>query len=65
MISNLDKYKKDLEKLIKKGKSLYFSIRKECEFEVSDLPNEDTPSNFKEEYQEWYSEALIIIKQIR
>jgi len=25
---------------------------------------DDPPSNFKEEYQEWYSEALAIIKQI-
>ena len=64
MISNIEKYKKDLESLIKKGKSLYISIRKECGIQDSDLPTESTPSNFQEEYQEWYSEALSIIRQV-
>lgn len=64
MTSNLERYKADLEKLIKKGKSLYISIRKECDFQDNDLPAESIHSNFQEEYQEWYSEALAVIKQI-
>ena len=64
MTSNLGRYKTDLERLIEKGKSLYISIRKECGVQDNDLPKESTSSNFREEYQEWYSEALAIITQI-
>jgi len=42
MTSNLDRYKQDLEKPIKKGKSLYFSIRKKCDFKDNDSPKKHT-----------------------
>ena len=64
MTSNLEKYKKDLEKLIEKGKLLHIDIKKQVGGQDNDLSEKSTALNFGEEYQEWYSEALIIIKQI-
>jgi len=73
MISNLEKYKKDLENLINKGNLLYFAIVAECypnkkkEFlDSKGVDNEfiDKLPDFDSEYQEWYSEANIIIKQL-
>lgn len=74
-LSNLDKYKEDLKKLIDRGTTLFNSMQLECypiEFKeayekalkekyepfVKKLPK------FGSEYQAWYSEALIIIKQL-
>ncbi len=74
MISNLEKYKKDLDRLILNGEMLLNAMRYEAlpeEFEKQGkkiLKNkkykefvEKLPS-FKEEYQSWYSEALTLIK---
>jgi len=75
MISNLTKYKKDLGELISTGVDLLMAMQYEChpeEFEkqlkpklkkeylgfVKKLPN------FKQSYQSWYSEALILLKQL-
>ena len=74
MISNLEKYKKDLEQLIIEGDSLFNAIQFECypkEFktQVRKAFNEKQYSellknlpSFKEKYQYWYSESLSIIK---
>lgn len=67
MISNLERYKKDLERLIQSGKQLLHSIQKEYtpeqyeewgEAKLKELPY------FDSNYQTWYSEALKIIKQL-
>jgi len=73
MNNNLEKYKKDLEKLIAKGKKLNMAMQYEC------YPNdidEDAKKDekfakiikslpiFNDEYQSWYSEAKVLIKQL-
>ena len=75
MISNLEKYKKDLDQLIADGELLFNSMQKEClpeQFEeawkkvfktkykdfVKKLPS------FSGKYQDWYSESLVLIKQL-
>ena len=75
MISNLEKYKKDLERLISDGGHLLNAMQFECypkEFEdaskkvmktkreFEDLKNR-LPA-FKDKYQSWYSESLAVIK---
>jgi len=74
MISNLEKYKKDLEQLIIEGDSLFHAIQFECypkEFktqvkkafdEKSYLQMVNNLPLFSEKYQDWYSESLSIIK---
>lgn len=49
MISNLDKYKKDLDQLIEEGDNLLNDMNR-------------GGSSFKDNYQSWYSESLAIIK---
>lgn len=75
MLSNLDVYKKDLDSLIAKGEKLHLSMQRECfpkQFEESlkTLPSskakeivKDLPS-FEEDYQSWYSEVKVLIKQL-
>ncbi len=71
MISNLEKYKKDLEALIKKGELLFMAMQNDCYPEqfaealgveakeyIKSLPI------FKNDYQAWYSEAKVVIKQL-
>ncbi len=75
MISNIEKYRKDLELLISAGGQLLNSMNHECfpkEFddalaktlkdksEVQDFKKK-LPS-FKDKYQSWYSESLVVIK---
>jgi hypothetical protein len=76
MISNLDRYKKDLDKLISDGDLLYVAILRETkreEFEEAykkalgkskfdDLVKKLPQFSLK--YQSWYSEALTLIKQL-
>jgi len=74
MISNLEKYKKDLEKLITHGGTLLNSMQHECypkEYkalvkktigEKSYLQLINNLPIFKENYQDWYSESLSVIK---
>lgn len=71
MPTNIDKYKEDLKKLISKGIVLQNSIHYECfpeKFEKAagskfqDLKKELV--SFDSEYQAWYSEATIFIKQM-
>nr|WP_287413420.1 hypothetical protein [Pseudodesulfovibrio sp.] len=73
MQSNIEKYKKDLKKLISQGKFLGLAIQYECfpedndEIAKKDLKVkkiiEELP-NFRKEYQSWYSESKILIKQL-
>ena len=77
MASNIDKYKEDLEKLIEQGRQLMLSMYAEFHPETlrRDLKNigkdekqiteyiKKLPS-FTDEYQGWYSEALVLIKQL-
>lgn len=76
MISNLDKYKKDLEALITRGLGLYNALQYETstdefeavlkkQFEAEEIRNiiESLP-DFKGEYQGWYSEAKSLIGQL-
>lgn len=71
MPENLEKYKKDLKKLIDKGELLHIAMQYECfpeevtkklgenaEQIIKDLPS------FNSEYQSWYSEAKALIKQL-
>jgi len=75
MISNLEKYKRDLDKLTSGGEMLLMAIIKESrpvEFErvyrkiLGDKYDETVKKipRFSYEYQAWYSEALILIKQL-
>jgi hypothetical protein len=77
MISNIRKYKKDLEQLIADGSQLLDAIQYECfpkEFETEALKALGVKSkgeiqeliknlpSFKEKYQSWYSESLAVVK---
>ncbi len=77
MPTNLDRYKKDLESLIDKGKELQNAIQAECypaEFKaqvkkVAEKPElvaafYETLPSFKKAYQAWYSEGLALIRQL-
>lgn len=71
MPTNLDKYKKDLEKLSKKGDLLLMAIQHECfpeqvEEAIGEKAEElvKTFPRFSDEYQAWYSEAKVVIKQL-
>jgi hypothetical protein len=68
-MNNLQKYEKDLESLILRGSKLYNAMLFECHPEhvrkqlgkkaeefIKDLPK------FNDEYQNWYSESLAVIK---
>ena len=73
MISNLDRYKKDLERLLTAGDELHMSLQHYCfeqEFEKS-VKNQigekakeylDSLPRFTKAYQRWYSEAKTLIK---
>lgn len=73
MAENIEKYKSDLQKLIKQGQLLYASLQKSCfprEFEAEykkafgdDARKQiDALPSFDDKYQEWYSEAKALIK---
>jgi hypothetical protein len=71
MQSNLEKYRKDLEKLIEKGNMLLMCMQYECfperiEKALGEKAEElvKTFPRFNDEYQTWYSEAKVVIKQL-
>lgn len=75
MTTNLRKYEDDLDNLISEGESLLVAMQKECypqEYEEGykealgeKFENFDKKlPNFKNNYQQWYSESLSIIKQL-
>ena len=71
----LDRHEKDLDALIRKGKTLHNAIQKECrprtfaEAAAKQWGDDaeqflrEIPS-FKEGYQEWYSEAKALVRQL-
>ena len=74
---NVDRYKKDLNALIKKGDLLLFAIQYECYPQETARTVEDsfgskdeadamiqTIPSFKDDYQPWYSEAKALVKQL-
>jgi hypothetical protein len=76
MISNLERYKKDLAALIAKGEQLSIALSALCfgkrfkeglqnEYgkEKMDALLKDLPT-FKQDYQSWYSESRALIKQL-
>jgi hypothetical protein len=75
MISNLERYKKDLESLLTTGEILLMSLKHSChgeQFEKAvkaQLGGEtkeflDSLPKFSKAYQPWYSEAKSLIKQL-
>lgn len=75
MLKNLDKYKTDFDRLLAQGNLLIIAMQHECypekmeqslekslgkkaESFISELPS------FGDEYQSWYSEAKVLIKQL-
>lgn len=74
-MKNLEKYKEDLENLITDGNSLHMSMQFECypeEFEEQVKPKlkkkyDDFVKKlkpFKDDYQTWYSESLVLLRQL-
>jgi hypothetical protein len=64
---NIEKYRKDIEKLVRDGKLLMISMAQELKFDVkTDLSKDQlkTLPPFSEGYQSWYSEALASIRQL-
>ncbi len=75
MNSNLDRFKKDLESLIEEGDRLLLAMFYELnpkEFLLELKKNDESSAeeivkglpSFKDKYQSWYSEALMLIKQL-
>ncbi|HEX3941155.1 MAG TPA: hypothetical protein VHX11_06720, partial [Acidobacteriaceae bacterium] len=75
MISNLERYRKDLDTLISKGELLLFAIRLQCDPDgfKSSLQRKHGEKakevlkaipSFVEDYQPWYSEAIPLIRQL-
>lgn len=71
MQANLEKYKQDMERLVKKGELLHMAMQHECfPDEVKDALGKDADKiikklpKFNEDYQAWYSEVKALIKQL-
>jgi hypothetical protein len=78
MLTNLDRFKKDLDSLITKGQRLRFAMQSECwpqhfeEWLKKELGYDDKAAkkviddlpSFPEAYQSWYSEAKALIRQL-
>lgn len=75
MSSNLDRFKSDLEALVKRGQMLQMAMQHEChgeEFEKAVKRQLKTKAaeylkglpNFKKDYQRWYTEAQAVIRQV-
>jgi len=76
-MKNIEKYKNDLKQLIEKGNKLDVSIKYECfpediEKQIRTALKDAKKTkdyirelySFKSEYQSWYSESLVLIKQL-
>jgi hypothetical protein len=74
MKTNLDRYKKDLDQLVREGGMLYNAIQARYlpdEFNAAIVKAGHDPSEFREklpdfnkDYQRWYSEAKALIRQL-
>lgn len=62
-MTNLEKHKNDLSRLISQGDALYEAICNECE-PIDRRKQNENGICFCIEYQPWYSESLIVIKQL-
>ncbi|NOW95376.1 hypothetical protein [Mucilaginibacter sp. SG564] len=68
-MTNLDKYKADLEALYEKGVRLQLGLLKELK-RLDEVPHKDellkkyTPLNFRDNYEGWYTEALTVVNQL-
>lgn len=75
-MKNLKKYQKDLQSLIKKGDLLGYSLSYDCYWEefVTQMKKQlkweklkmflDQLPSFNKDYQSWYSESQILVKQL-
>lgn len=75
MISNLVRYKKDLDSLLEKGELLHLAMQAECfpeqiKSEMKERYGRKASRlmklvpEFKKDYQPWYSEAVAVVKQV-
>src|SRR4051794_19400580 len=75
MVPNLERYQKDLDALIQRGDQLHMALQLETyptEFakvvkqKLGDKAKETLKllPSFNEDYQPWYSEAKVLIKQL-
>ena len=70
MTSNLDKYKADLDNLLKLGHSMAADLSFRHQIKQGSLKKENEPiarkieGTFESEYQRWYTEAVAVIKQL-
>ena len=75
MSSNLDRFTKDLERLIETGEQLHIAIQHECfpsqsVAQLEKVFKENTDDfiknlpSFAADYQHWYSESLVLLKQL-
>lgn len=68
-MTNLDKYKQDLDKLIEKGQRLQLGLLKELGMldkleNKKDVLEKYKPLGFKFNYEEWYTECLVVVEQL-
>lgn len=72
MVTNLSKYKSDLQSLIERGDKLYYGLINELKDELGaqykNLPQERKEEiekcKFKSRYDSWYNESIALIKQL-
>ena len=73
MESNLDKYKKEVEDLIREGAWLQIGLRNEMKMAIpkdcftsssEDIAKRIREATFKDKYQKWYNASLAAIKQL-
>lgn len=76
MASNIDRFKKDLDALVARGKLLEYAMRrefmgkKEFDAQIKESLGEEADAflkalpSFKDDYQAWYSEAMAVIRQV-
>ncbi|HYW40252.1 MAG TPA: hypothetical protein VE957_19260 [Terriglobales bacterium] len=70
MVSNLERYKKDVDSLVARGENLHNVIQAECFPEkIRNLKRKvkdyvKTLPSFHDAYQPWYSEAKVLVKQL-
>ncbi len=64
MSSNIEEYKQDLDRLIKKGKDLAIDLLNVVEQENKPKKVKNAGQSFHSDYESWYSEASEVIRQI-
>lgn len=67
-MNNLEKYKKDLTRLVCDGEFLLLTMKFECSPAEKRSPTDKKIISqlplFEDKYQSWYSESLVVIKQL-